>query len=539
MSVMPDFLIETSWEVCNKVGGIYAVLSTKAKALHDLYGDRLLFVGPDLWTADTTPSCFKESPRTLAAWRKQAAGHGISARVGRWQVPGKPLAILVQFRHLQGNINDVYAEMWQRFGVDSLHAYGDYDEACAFAVAAGRLIENLISFFDARRVIAHFDEWTTGMGLLHVKSHCQEATTVFTTHATSIGRSIAGNGKPLYDYMSGYHGDQMAGELNMQSKHSLEKAAAQQASVFTTVSEVTARECEQLLERRPLVTPNGFEPGFVPKGKKLETTRLEARRRLLEVASCLTGTAIAQDAFLIATAGRCEFRNKGIDAYLDGLNVLRTLLSEQNTQRQVVAFVLVPCWVSQPRADLEKALQLHESEHLDEPIVTHQLHNHDTDAILNKMRTLGFNNEPDAHLLVIDIPCYLNGDDGIVNLNYYDVLAGLDLTVFPSYYEPWGYTPLESVAFGVPTITTNLSGFGQWVLERFGHQRAESGVSVVERTDSNYSEVVHNIAHEMLEHIVMTDGAKHTLRLAAKHTAQHAVWSKFITYYIDAYNQLT
>ena len=162
--------------------------------------------------------------------------------------------------------------MWKRYGVDSIHAYGDYDEACAFSHAAGIVIESLYNFIggDTKKVIAHFDEWTTGMGLLYTKWKMPSIATIFTTHATSVGRSICFNNKPLYDYLKGYNGDQMAAELNMQSKHSLEKAAAHNADCFTTVSDVTAIECEQLLEKRPdVVTPNGFESDFVPRQVKI------------------------------------------------------------------------------------------------------------------------------------------------------------------------------------------------------------------------------------------------------------------------------
>lgn len=142
---------------------------------------------------------------------------GITVRTGRWNVPGRPIAVLVGFQGMYDVKNEFYGEMWDRFGVDSLHAYGDYDEACAFSHAAGLVIESICNFIgaDKKRVIAHFDEWTTGMGLLYVKWKLPHVATIFTTHATSIGRSICGNGKPLYDYMKGYNGDQMARELNM------------------------------------------------------------------------------------------------------------------------------------------------------------------------------------------------------------------------------------------------------------------------------------------------------------------------------------
>ena len=191
---MPDLLFETSWEVCNKVGGIYAVLSTKAKTLQTLYKDKIVFIGPDVWTPINESPDFDECRTLLDDWRKGAhLPDGIEVRTGRWNVPGRPLAILVTFRHLQGQLNEFYGQMWEQFRVDSLHGYGDYDEACAFAYASARVIESIVGHWSKRasKVVAHFDEWTTGMGLLYVKSHLPQVRTVFTTHATSIGRSIA------------------------------------------------------------------------------------------------------------------------------------------------------------------------------------------------------------------------------------------------------------------------------------------------------------------------------------------------------------
>ena len=537
---MPDLLFETSWEVCNKVGGIYAVLSTKAKTLQSLYKDKVIFIGPDVWSPVSESPDFDECRSLLDDWRKGAQlPDGIEVRTGRWNVPGRPLAILVSFRHLQGHINELYGQMWEQYRVDSLHGYGDYDEACAFAYAAARVIESIVNHWKrkAPEVVAHFDEWTTGMGLLYVKSHVSQVRTVFTTHATSIGRSIAGNGKPLYDYMAGYNGDQMARELNMESKHSLEKAAAHAADVFTTVSEVTARECEQLLERRPLVTPNAFEQRFVPKGKALAEARDAARARLLQVVESLTGQTLPSDTMLIATSGRCEFRNKGIDLYLDALNVMRTLVhGNVQATRPVVAFVLVPSWVDCPRADLVSSLNNGLVSRLPNPVVTHELHQPDHDVVLCKMRDVNFNNKPDDRLMVIDVPCYLNGHDGVLGLSYYDVLVGIDLTVFPSYYEPWGYTPLESIAFGVPTITTNLAGFGQWVIDQCGHDASRSGVTVLHRTDSNYSETVHALAAEMMQYYHLSPADKQRRNRAAQATSKQAQWKQFIEPYQEAYS---
>lgn len=530
-----DMMFETSWEVCNKVGGIYTVLSTKAKTLQKLYKDKVLFIGPDVWALDNPSPYFIESNTLLKSWRTEAnLPYGLRVRVGRWNVPGKPIAILVDFNSMYAVKNEFYGEMWNDYGVDSLHAYGDYDEAAAFSHAAGIVIESLYNFYvkGSKKVLALFNEWTTGMGLLYVKSHVPEIATVFTTHATSIGRSICGNGKPLYDYMKGYNGDQMARELNMESKHSVEKAAAHQADSFTTVSDITAVECEQLLERTPdVVTPNGFEKNFVPAKTKFGGCRDAARRKLLNVASHLIGREFSDGTFIVATSGRCEYRNKGLDVYLDALSELRG----QTGGREVLAFVMVPAWCGGVREDLRDAISGKKEGMLDDPVITHWLHNADSDAVLGRIHALGFKNDGNGDVSVIYVPCYLNGDDGIFNSSYYELLIVMDATVFPSYYEPWGYTPLESVAFGVPTITTSLSGFGQWILRAFDNGFEHCGVTVVGRNDSNYNEVVSTITRS-LRFLILSDEAEiEVMRKCAFATADRAAWKYFMTYYITAY----
>ena len=534
-TVKVDLLFETSWEVCNKIGGIYTVLSTKAKTLQKIYKDKTIFIGPDVWSEETPSPYFVESKTLLKQWKSQAQlPDGVTVRVGRWDIPGKPIVVLVKFDAMYAVKDSFYGDMWNRYGVDSLHAYGDYDEACAFSHAAGLVIKSICDFegIEGKNVIAHFDEWTTGMGLLYVKSYLPSVKTIFTTHATSIGRSICGNNKPLYDYLKGYNGDQMAGELNMQSKHSLEKAAAHNADCFTTVSEITAIECEQLLDIRPhVVTPNGFEQNFVPAKTKFAEAREEARKNLLNVASSLVGYQMSDDTFIITTSGRCEYRNKGIDLFLDSMS----RLSEIEPSRKVLAFVMVPAWAKEPRADLQKTMTLKNKTRQDDPVITHWLNNPNEDPIINRIHAIGYANDKNSRVTVIYVPCYLNGTDGIFNKDYYDLLIGMDATVFPSYYEPWGYTPLESVAFGVPTITTTLSGFGQWILSSSKNEFEASGVNVIARGDYNYNEVSEQIAQSLKYLVDSSAKVSKSIGQAAMKTAASAAWSNFIEYYLEAF----
>jgi len=528
-------MTETSWEVCNKIGGIYAVLSTKARQLKEQFGDTLVFIGPDVWSQDNPSPYFKEKKSILkSASTKLKLPWGITIRTGRWDIPGAPQVILVNPGQTSAHIDKVYGEMWEKYGVDSLHAYGDYDESCEFAVASAIVIKALADHLkiEERKVVAHFDEWTTGMGLLYTQQAMPEAATIFTTHATSIGRSICGNGKPLYEYFHNYNGDQMAAELNMQSKHSLEKAAAHAADCFTTVSEVTARECEQLLAIRPqVVTPNGFEPDFVPKTTKYNKLRKDGRQRLLGVASALTGKKYDDNTFMVATSGRHEYRNKGLDLFLDSIVRMEEQLPESS---EALAFILVPGWVKEPSGSLLMTLDFEGNDNPAPDFLTHRLFNEDSDEVCVRIRELRATGKLNK-VRVIYVPCYLDGHDGIINIAYYDLLAAFDLTLFPSYYEPWGYTPLESTAFGVPTVTTDKAGFGQWVLDNFKNGLRQCGVYVVSREDSNYFESRDAIATASADYYNASPVARSEARHAAFLTAEKADWQYFIKYYDEAF----
>ncbi len=533
----PEYLFESSWEVCNKVGGIYTVLSTKAHTLQQSFKDKLIFIGPDVW-ANTNAPDFIEDDVLFTDWKTHAkTTDNLKVKVGRWNVPGTPPVILVDFKPFFKERDSFFYSMWESFHVDSIHAYGDYDESCIFAYAVGKVIESFYHFYklENKKVAALFNEWMLGMGALYIQKQIPAIATLFTTHATSIGRSIAGNNKALYAYMDGYNGDQMARELNMEAKHSLEKQTALHVDCFTTVSDITARECKQLLDKAPdIVTPNGFEPNFVPAGKEYDKKRTAARRALLNVAEKLLGCPISPDAFLVSTSGRYEYRNKGIDVFIEAMNRVRT---SGRLQREVVAFIMVPAWVRDARADLKEVIDknIRTTSPMQMPFVTHWLNLMEQDKVLNYITHAGFTNSAADKLKIIFVPCYLDGHDGILDKPYYDLLIGMDATVYPSYYEPWGYTPLESIAFGIPTITTNLAGFGLWAKKHVTGNNINEGVAVVNRDDFNYFEVADAITSAILtltgkDKKEAEEIQKHSFRLAAK-----AEWSKFIVYYEEAF----
>jgi glycosyltransferase involved in cell wall biosynthesis len=494
--MQPDYIFETSWEVCNRVGGIYAVLSTRAASMQAEHPDQVFFFGPDF--GDHSDIYFKEDKKLLKNWLLDMGNLSldIPVRVGRWMVPGEPIAILLKFDALWDQKDAIYAWAWDKFQVQSHAAYGDYDESCLFGYAAGMVMESLYKWLKAKsqkpkaNFCMHANEWQTAFSIFYLQDHCPQIATLFTTHATGIGRSIAGNGKPLYDYFEKYNGDQMAYELNMVSKHSVEKQAAHWADCFTTVSDITARECKQLLDKPvDIVTPNGFEPTYVPKGKAFDDKRAEAREALREVAGRLLGGVVPKNALLVCISGRQEWKNKGIDIFASALDKLaQKIYHSDQPEREVIAFVMVPYL---DRAPSRK-----------------------------------------GKVSAVFVPYYLNGHDPLFGKTYYDLLIGMDVTVFPSYYEPWGYTPLESCAFHVPTITTSLTGFGVWAAK----QNIPSGVVVVERNDSNFNVVTEEVADALLRYDRLTGEEKELVRKAAAAIAKKAEWKQFFKYYRKAYD---
>lgn len=534
----PDYIFESSWEVCNKVGGIYAVLSTRANTLQKMMNDRIIFIGPDCWH-DKENIYFNEDNTIFTDWREKATEEGLKIKTGRWNVPGEPIAILVDFEQYYEKKNEIYGKLWEDFNVDSLHAYGDYDEASMFSYAAAKVVESFYNHYlnSNDKVIYHGNEWMTGLGLLYIKKHLPQIVTIFTTHATSIGRSIAGNNKPLYDYLFAYNGDQMAAELNMQSKHSIEKQTAHNVDCFTTVSQITANECKELLDKPvDVILPNGFEDDFIPKAAAFTRKRKAARKKVLDVANALLGTDLDDNTLIISTSGRYEFRNKGVDVYIEAMN---RLLRDKELNKKVLAFIEVPGWCGEPRQDLLERLQSGKKYDtpLDVPMVTHWLHNMSHDNVLSMLKFLDMQNRKDDNVKLIFLPCYLDGNDGIINISYYDIVLGNDLCVYPSYYEPWGYTPLEAVAFKVPCITTDLAGFGLWAnSEKGAYCEIEDGVKVVHRTDYNYSEVADAIKDTVAKFSNFNDKQIKAARTKAYNLSKKALWSEFIKYYYQAYD---
>ncbi len=523
----PDFLFETSWEVCNKVGGIHTVIASKMQELQNYLGEQVVYVGPDIWKNNKSATEFIEE-NLFEAWQHKAKSEGLRIRTGYWDIPGRPKVILVDFTPFIAQKDKILTDLWNYHKVDSISGGWEYVESVLFGYAVGKVIESYTNFvLPNSKVTAHFHEWMTCSGVLYLNRNATHISTVFTTHATSLGRSICSNNQNLYQYLAeGVSTEDKAKELNIFAKHSLEKTAAHTADAFTTVSELTARECEVLLEKKvDCVLPNGFRN---VDSNTLPQTRKKARETLLKVTEALTGNA-SKDTIFVGTGGRYEFRNKGLDLFIDALANLK---QKDNLQRDVVAFMFIPGNFREVNKELEEKLGGKDLA-VSNRILTHEINYPEQDAILNSLKYHQFYNNSGDRVKMILAPVYLNGNDGIFNLNYYDLLAGCDLSLFPSYYEPWGYTPLESVAFGVPTLTTNLAGFGIWAKDK--STQLSEGVQVVKRGDHNYLEVAEEMALSLLNFVNNYEGSEDTIRNNALHIAAQANWSVFFKNYQSVY----
>ncbi|HTX88763.1 MAG TPA: glycogen/starch synthase, partial [Bacteroidales bacterium] len=411
---LPDYLFETSWEVCNKVGGIYTVISTKALTLATEFRDNYILIGPDVWKETHRNPEFLEDKFLYQAWRQKAESEGLKIKVGRWNIAGNPVVILVDFTQYFSQKDKIFAWLWETYQLDSLTGGWDYIEPALFGYAAGKIIESFYNYYisGTDRIVAQFHEWMTGTGILYLKKNVPQAGTVFTTHATVTGRSIAGNGLPLYRELEGYDAGVIARQFGFVAKHSLERCTAQEADSFTTVSEITDRECMQFLGKKvDVVTPNGFEDSFVPSRADFYEKRAQSRVRLLEVSEAILNQPLDKGSILIVNSGRYEFRNKGLDLYIDALGKLN---KQPRLPQTMVGFIAIPAYQTGPSKKLQDRMA---ARNFNEPVIseycTHELHEPENDAILRRIKQNELLNRPDDKVKIVFVPAYLNGSDGV------------------------------------------------------------------------------------------------------------------------------
>lgn len=528
------FLFEVSWEVCNKVGGIHEVVASKALQAVEDYGDNYYLLGPDTRNnagfVETDEPCWDSLRHAMLA-------KDLRCRFGRWDIPANPKVILVDFSK-RYNSNQLLHELWERFGVDSLSGGFDYIEPVTFSYACG---EAIVAAYNAicaplqGNAISQFHEWMCGAGLLAVKKLAPEIGTVFTTHATMLGRAMAGAGVDIYKQMRNISPAQEASAYNITAKYSMESVSAREADIFTTVSHITADEATLFLGRMPdVITTNGLDMRLIPDFSTDREIAATNRAKLLEPVKRLLRHDLPENTRIMAISGRYEFHNKGVDIFLDALAAARQAMQESNTH--ILALLLVMgghTGINVGAVSGDPSIVADQNDPTAGFLTSHHVYDAPHDPILNACKRLGLTNRPDCNVQIVFVPCALEGNDGFFNMPYFDILSGCDLGVFPSWYEPWGYTPHESAAYGVPTVTTDLSGFGIWAREM--EPAGSRGVTILPRRMTNYAETVTALRDVLLDFATLKTTDLNGVRRDARELAEKAAWPDFFENYRNAY----
>ncbi len=581
------YLFEVSWEVANKVGGIYTVLESKSALIKSKYGDNYFLVGPYLPGKSESQFIEKAMPSFLVSAQKDLASEGVIFHYGTWLIDSEPQTILVEFGNEFNNLAGFKTELWDRYGVDSLFAGYDYDEPVAFSLAAGKLIESVKRVgIKKDDVIVHTHEWLTGGTLLYLKGTNLNFSTVFTTHATFLGRCLASAGINFYAELNSIDADAKASEIGIKAKHSLEKATALNADIFTTVSSITGKEAEVFFGRKPdVILPNGLNMAMFPKVEDITEIHREYRKYLRKFAQYYFFPHYSFDiekTLFYFILGRYEVYCKGIDLFIDALAGLNQKLKAKQSDKTIIALFCIPAGNSGVKSQLidsksiyqsisqiisynmdnvyDRLLRAYVGEHefdiewilgkdfLDKavqnqrrlkqsgnpPLVTHDLWDEEHDEILTMFKQKGLENNESDRIKVVFYPTYLSGGDGLLNLQFYNVMAGSHLGVFPSFYEPWGYTPLEAGALGVASVTTDLSGYGL-ALKELGLKKKLPGTYVINRSMFDYNQEKEELLSILYEYTILDSDERMALRLNANAQAKNYDWKLLVKHYFEAH----
>ncbi len=582
---------EVSWEVCNKVGGIYTVVASKAAEMVRRYGDRYFLIGP--YFPAKLMGTFEESvpPEECKECFENLKREGIEVHIGTWLVKGNPKVLLIDFANYTKNKNEIKKRLWEAYGIDSLNTeFFDFDEPVIWGWAAGRVIEEMQHVWKAG-IVAHFHEWLAGAGLLYLKMNRIPVGTVFTTHATTIGRALSSADINIYQMLDRINADEEARKrgAGCWAKHLLEKACANNANIFTTVSEITGIEAEACLGRKPdVLLFNGLDMDKFPTFEQASLRHRIFRSRIKEFLLYYYfpyQRFDLENTLLYFIAGRYEFRDKGIDIYIRALAELNERLKKQKDSKTIVAFIFVPgniraihpqllenktlymdirdsvedikeelktkvlyLLVSQSPItneslldpefvqDLKPKLKRFLSRKGYPPISTHELYDEERDAIMRALWDSGLDNSPDDKVKVVFYPIYLSGADGLLDTSYYETMQGCHLGVFPSYYEPWGYTPLEAAALGISSVTTDLAGFGRY-LSAECKQGKYPGIFVLKRFGRTDNEIIKDLADMMELYSKFTTHERVENKIMAQRVAATADWKFFADRYVEAHNR--
>ncbi len=584
-----DFLFEVSWEVCNKVGGIWTVLKSKTRPTIEQYGQNYCLIGPYFSQASKgefeqadVPDEWKESFLDLEK-------EGLLLKFGYWLMPGNPKAILVDFTKWLDRGDQIKKELWEKFKIDSFNSPPDYTEPLIWSFSVGRVIEKLSESFPKRKIVAQFHEWLSGAGLLYLKIKNLPIGTVFTTHATILGRTLASNNILLESFLGKINSQEQAYKYGIQAKHQIEQTCAIKTDVFTTVSQITGLESETILNRFPdVLLPNGLDMSRFPSIEQISIKHKLQRDRIREFLFWYFYPYYEIDlenTLFYFTIGRYELKNKGVDTFIKSLGELNKKLKEEKSKKSVVAFFWIPAQVQNIKRELIESREIYtdikeqlesieedvegnimkalisktkieksdifenEEDTLSEiknkilkfkkqgnpPVCSHNLADQN-DAILQMFNQEGLLNTKEDKVKVIFYPIYLNGADGILNLTSDEAIQGSHLGVFPSIYEPWGYTPLESAALGVGSITTDMAGFGRFCTEYIKNKKLP-GVFLLERMGKTDEEIVGDITKILYNFLKFSTNQRVENKIQARNIANMADWEILIKNYITAHNK--
>ncbi len=585
-------LIEVAWEVCNQVGGIYTVIRSKVPAAMEYWSGRYCLVGPYVHkniTAELEPLDDVEDifGQATAALRKR----GYHVQYAEWLVTGKPRVVLLNPNVIEEKaLNVVKYLLWKNHGVSAPPNDPLVNQVIAFSYLVKLFIDEVVKLAGAdEKLIAHFHEWMAGLPILDIKREKLPVKTVFTTHATQLGRHLAINSPLFYAHLPFFKWEEEAKKFGIETEARIEHGCAQHSDVFTTVSEVTARECKHLLKRKPdAVLPNGlnihrFETLY--EFQNLHSQYKEKIHRFVMGHFFPAYNFDLEKTMYFFTSGRFEFKNKGFDLTLEALVHLNEMLKAENTGVTVVMFFVskrdfhnIKPEVLHSRAVLEEIKQtcdaiqneiskklLYQStiredhrlpnlnDFVDEYwklryrrtiqswqsnkqplVVTHSLVDEKNDEILNFLNQRNLLNHKDDRVKIVYHPDFISSISPLFGMDYMHFVRGCNLGVFPSYYEPWGYTPLECMACGIPSVTSDLSGFGDYLMHHFpDHER--HGMYVVERGKRTFDFSARQLADFLMRYLKQDLKERITQRNTVEKYSAAFDWENLIKHYNHAY----
>lgn len=578
----PDYTFECSWEVCNKVGGIYTVITSKIQRMQESF-DNLFFIGPYLQNSAKVETKQLLPDNNLKHLFEELKKEGIMVYYGEWRITGAPKVFLLDFSNITYKNNELKASLWNDYQIDSINSGWDFDEQVIFSYAISRFLKKFEELYDGKKITAHLHEWQTGVAALFLKQMKSQIGTVFTTHATMLGRSISSTGQDLYLDLDSINPMEKARELGVMDKHSTEVACAKHADCYTTVSEITCIEAEKLIGIKPeILTLNGLDFDKYPTFEETSIQHRKNRDNIRKFLSYYFYPYYHLDLkknLIFFTAARYEYKNKGMDIFIKALGKLNKKLKDENSEKTITAMFFVPNQLFGIKPELLQAKEAYQhmekriKEDTDEikdlmiqdifksdkisenvfsddflhdlqkikymmkkqgnpPRCTHHIYSEDSDAIISEFNNSGLFNEESDKVKVILYPVYLNGSDSLINLTYEQVITGGHLGVYCSYYEPWGYTPLETAAFGVPTVTSDRGGFGRFINPLLNGD----GISVLKRYEANDNQSVDELMNIMDDFLKLNQSERVEAKMNAKELTKNCDWKDFIKNYIDAHN---